>query len=239
MAKRLIQTFRFDSQASRPRHGVALVYDLEGFSKFFNQPDVQHYVPDFLNHINEALSGVFSGKNNYWEGDEEDSGSLLHPVHEKSLGDGALYIWTPPAREVTFSDDFAILLCNRLWNLKTNFPTVLRQAADKVPVVDLPQRIRFGLARGTVYELTRKGTTRREFIGFCINLASRLQKYCPDLGFIASARIGVPASILEENEYMKVVATRLRGFPDEIVVVDRGEYERLDEQTRDQLFRVL
>lgn len=49
-------TFRFTGKASYPRNAVALLYDLEGFSRFFNQPDVQDYVPTFLNHVS-APSG--------------------------------------------------------------------------------------------------------------------------------------------------------------------------------------
>lgn len=240
MARRLERTMRFDSQASRPKHGIALIYDLEGFSKFFNQPDVQHYVPDFLNQINDAISRVFSGELNYWDSEDESHiQSLLYPVHEKFLGDGALYIWTPEAKTATFTESFVTLLCNRLWNLKTNFPEVLRQANEHVPVVDLPPRIRFGMARGTIYELTRTGTSQKEYIGFCVNLASRLQKYCPQLGFIASTRIKISDSKLLENGYKKVVATQLRGFYDEIVIVDEEEYLALEEQVRDELFREL
>jgi class 3 adenylate cyclase len=239
MARRLTRTIRFDPHKVRVHEGIALIYDLEGFSRFFNQPDVQHYVPDFLNHINEAISNVFSGENVYWLEKDQHPGPLLHPVHEKFLGDGALYVWTPLAKEKTFSDSFALSLSNRLWNLKSNFGKVIREAADKVPVVELPPRIRFGLARGTVYELTNQGTRREEYIGFCINLASRLQKYCADLGFIASARTRIPEAKLQEHGYIKVVATNLRGFPNEIVIVDEEEYNNLDEEIRGKLFREL
>ena len=37
-------TFKFELPASRPKQGLVVIYDLEGFSRFFNQPDVQDYM---------------------------------------------------------------------------------------------------------------------------------------------------------------------------------------------------
>src|SRR6266436_5572803 len=112
MAKALTSTIKFESRGGSPVHGLALLYDLEGFSRFFNQPDVQDYVPKFL-------------------------------------GDGMLYVWTLRKGDADFDPAFITDLCNRLRNLKLRFAEVLKRAADDVPVVDLPSRIRFGLARGT------------------------------------------------------------------------------------------
>jgi len=238
MARTVGATIRFDPKASRPKNGIALIYDLEGFSRFFNQPDVQDYVPKFLNHVSGAISTVFYGGESYKEADEEKvTGPLPPPMHEKFLGDGALYIWTPPGTETDFDENFVATLCNRLWNLKTFFAKeVLPLAADDVPVFEVPQRIRFGLARGTIYELTKSGSAEKEYIGFCVNLASRLQHYCPQLGFIASARLGLSKTILDANDYEKVVATKIKGFPKEIVIVDKNEFKRLEPAVRDELF---
>lgn len=242
MARRIETTIRFDPKASRAKHAIALIYDLEGFSRFFNQPDVQDYVPRFLNHISNVFQTILLGGVAYWltteEQPDEPMTRLSAPIHEKFLGDGALYVLTPPGAVGSFTDDFVIHLCNRLWNLQNYFEVVLRRAADEVPVFELPKRIRFGLARGTVYELTCRRTARKEYIGFCINLASRLQKYCPELGFIASARVGLPEEILKKHAYRKVVATQIRGFPKEIVIVDKDEFEELDLDTRETLFEV-
>lgn len=242
MARKIEKTFIFDSQASRPKHAVALIYDLGGFSKFFNQPDVQDYVPKFINLVSKAMSIIFFGGVGYWLGEEEKENELDRlqaPIHEKFLGDGALYLWTPPKGTNTFPSYFIINLCNNLWNLKNEFDKVIKKAADEVPVLELPSRVRFGLARGTVYELTHKNSTKKEYIGFCINLASRLQKYCSEFGFIASARIGIPEKKLQEHGYIKVVATKIKGFPREIVIIDKEEYEELEDKIKKELFEPL
>jgi len=70
-------------------------------------------------------------------------------------------------------------------------------------------------------------------------LASKLQHYCPQLGFIASARLNLPNALLEKHGYKRVIATRLPGFPKEIVIVDKREFEALGPQLRGELFAEL
>jgi hypothetical protein len=72
-----------------------------------------------------------------------------------------------------------------------------------------------------------------------MNLASRLQKYCSKLDFIASARIGLPQERLEKHGYLRVVAKQIKGFPREIVIVDKTEWEALDPSVRDELFEAV
>jgi class 3 adenylate cyclase len=229
-------TFSFTSKASYPKNAVALLYDLEGFSRFFNQPDVQDYVPAFLNHVSAAVGVNLFGGEAYW------ANATIVPLeievaHEKFTGDGALYILLPPAGSSDFPAGTLQHLCNRLWTLKSRFHVVVNRALDMVPVLEVPRKVRFGLSRGSVFELHTQGTTGSEYIGFSINLASRLQKYCPELGFIASARLMFSEREIARHGFMKVVATQLRGFADEIVVIDRMEYEALPEDVRNELFK--
>jgi hypothetical protein len=95
----------------------------------------------------------------------------------------------------------------------------------------------FRRGSGSVYELQTQDSAASEYIGFSINLASRLQKYCPELGFIASARLMLSDREIARHGFIKVVATQLRGFPDEIVLIDRVEYEALSEDIRNRLFK--
>ena len=153
------------------------------------------------------------------------------------MGDGALYVVLPLAGESDFKTTTLSALCNRLWNLKKYFGIVVKKSLEHVHIVQLPRRIRFGLSHGSVYELKKPKTIAREYIGFCINLASRLQSYCRDLGFIASARLMIPDSDLKKHNYMKIIATQLKGFENELVVVDANEYKNLSEEIRDNFFK--
>jgi len=127
------------------------------------------------------------------------------------------------------------LLCNRLWDLKAGFKKI--NQASAVPVSNLPSWIRCGIARGGISELTSAEQSAKEYIGVCINLASRFQHYCPDLGFIASAKVDLRDQVLERHGYKRVIAKKIKGFPKEVVIVDRQEYEQLDPSVRKALFQ--
>jgi class 3 adenylate cyclase len=230
------KTSTFKPNASFPQQAIVVIFDLEGFSNFFCQPDVQQYVPKYLNHVLEVLNIVINGGENYWGNDIEGNPGkidpLPKPIHTKFLGDGVLYIWK--------YDDFKQLeivsLINRLWNVKVFFNKVVEKAAEVVPVTDIPKRIRFGIAAGSVYKLTYQNSTKEEYIGYSINLASRLQGYCREIGFIISARVNINSSELTKHAYAKSVAKKLKGFPREIVVVDNDDYNNLDEKLKLELF---
>jgi class 3 adenylate cyclase len=227
----------FHATASQPESALALVFDLEGFSQFFSQPDVQDYVAKFLNRVFACMSASINGGVLYWTDASKKAPGIAAPTHVKFLGDGALYLWKVGKEEGCLDEGKKVYLLNRLWNLKKHFGDVLRAASDDVPVADLPQRIRFGLAQGTVYRLGYEGGgDNAEYIGYCINLASRLQGYCRDLGFIASARLNLPQSVLDQNGYVKVIAKKLDGFPREVVLVDKKELAALPGDVRSELF---
>jgi class 3 adenylate cyclase len=226
----------FKAQASPPINAVAVIFDLEGFSRFFNQPDAQIYVGAFINRVFGAVEKAIVGGPVFWKPSEIIDSLPVTVAQAKFMGDGMLYVLTPPLGKDRIQEGTIVALTNRLWNLKMHYPRLLEKCADEVPVVDLPPRIRFGLARGTVYELLSARNGEKEYIGFPLNLASRLQRYCPDLAFIASARLGLPKEKLEQHGYSRVVATQIKGFPKEAVIVDKNEFKGLDPAVRDALF---
>lgn len=226
----------FNASASMPEKALIMLFDLEGFSKFFNQPDVQDYVPKYLNAVFNAVNLCIEGGDAYWRMKTLRKNlyePLPKPVHVKYLGDGGMYIWK--YNDLKKGD--IVHLINRLWILANNFSKVNLKAGEEVPVFETPKRIRFGIAAGSVYRLTYKETEDEEYIGYCINLASRLQSYCREIGFIVSARLEVSDFLLQEFDYKKVVATQIKGFPQEIVIVDRNDYNNLDKTTKENLFR--
>jgi len=58
--------FMFEPAASPPIDALVIVFDLEGFSRFFAQPDVHVYVPGFLNKVFQAIRIVFHGGIPFW-----------------------------------------------------------------------------------------------------------------------------------------------------------------------------
>lgn len=229
----------FKSSASYPEHALVVMFDLEEFSKFFSQPDVQMYVPKYLNSILNCMNIIIYGGEAYWYRDEKDEptkyNALPIPLHIKFLGDGMLYIW----KFNDFKKDNIVEFINRLWNLKISFDDVVEKCSEDVPVIDIPKNIRFGISAGSVYKLTYQNSKRDEYIGYSINLASRLQNYCKELGFIVSGRVTTPKKLMDENKYTKAVASKLEGFPNEIVYVDSSEFDLLDESLKSRLFVIL
>src|SRR3989339_974626 len=152
----------FNEEVEGPKMGLAMICDLEGFSGLLAQADVQSYVARFLNRIFKYVNINIYGGTPYWLDDKSRLPALLKPVHVKFLGDGLLHLWVPPHGCRDFDQDFVTELMNRMWNFKTFFEASIRRCSDDVPLLELPKRIRFGFAKGSVFELTRRDNGHRE-----------------------------------------------------------------------------
>lgn len=109
-------------------------------------------------------------------------------------------------------------------------------ASETIPVLDIPQNIRIGIAAGSIYKLTYENSKKEEYIGYSINLASRLQSYCRDIGLIFSGRLNINPMDLKKHSYVKTIATNINGFPKEYVLIDKTDYDNLPEETKVDLF---
>ncbi len=226
----MAQVIKFAPEASPPTKAVVVMADLEGFSRFFSQPDVHLYVPRFLNHIFSALNLSFEGGVIPWLGKKKAIPGFPAPIHSKFQGDGALYIWERN-EELNMAELFCMLAL-----FQSDYEKIIAKCIEDLPVADVPGRIRFGIAAGSVYKLTYEDGSGSEYIGYAINLASRLQKYCRELGFISSARVDLSAKLLKDLGVVRVVAKELKGFPREIVLVNKLEFDALDEARKTSLF---
>lgn len=232
--KTLISSFK--QTASLPDQAIVLIFDLEGFSKFFSHPDVNEYVPKLLNLIIQEIDATIKGGKPYWavDIDEEPIAIPAFPelIHSKFLGDGGLYIW----KYNDFTEQQRLDLISTFWLMKLKYKRIMNKAAEEIPFPGIPKNIRFGISAGTIHKLTYEDSENEEYIGYSINLASRLQSYCRDIGFIVSGRLNIAAPDLEGGQYIKVIARKIKGFPEEIVIVDKKEYEELDRSVKMELF---
>ncbi len=228
----------FNTKGALGTEAIVVSFDLEGFSRFFMQQDVHLYVPDYLNTIFNSIHSIFQSQRPYWLPENAKwLGLEREPDFVKFTGDGGLYIWIASNDNEPIPQGFKVGLITNLWILKTCFDEVTKRAQKLVPLAELPARIRFGVARGTVYGLKRGPTNETvDYVGFCINLAVRLQNYCREVGFIASARIGIDESIATKASWIKTTATQLKGIGREIVFVDKDEYETIPSDTKRALF---
>lgn len=222
----------------RPVVGLALIFDISGFTKFYNKPDVHYYMTSYINHIIDCMEVNIWGGEVYWTEDNKKIPPLkLLPTMRKFLGDGMLYVWEDSEdRLISNSPTLKNNLINRLWNLQNNFYKINKKLMENIPIGDLPSTVKFGIAQGTIFKLEEAdGTT--DYIGPCINLASRLVKYCAEINFIASARLDLPNGKLEEDGYFRIIAKELRSFENEIVIIDKTDYENIGNADKKRLFQ--
>lgn len=224
--------WRFAEAAPRRVPAVAVIFDLEGFTPFCRQPEVAHRLPALLNGMFEVLC---SSLDEHWT---ESAGYTFvvdgkTPSHVKFLGDGALLVWVSPSPPVDRT--FIKHLISRLFIARTTYPDFAANFREQYGLLGLPTALRIGIAAGELLELSLNG--QAEFVGFSINLASRLQGYCgSSLGFLVSGRTGLDVDELAALGFQRVLAPKLKGFETEVVLVDSEDFRGVPARLRRQLF---
>jgi hypothetical protein len=211
------------------KEAVAAVFDLTGFTAFCNQVDSYLAIPKFLN---DFLEWFFTSiRRTITEKDLGDRAALWVglPIMVKFLGDGLILLWD--ARKM--NDEQVCRLAGSLYDIcrtyRTEFYPRISMAVNKPPLT-----LRGGVARGKVYSIGND----REYVGHCINNATRLSR----LGTLSFA---FPHHGFRVKEFMpdkyhdtfvpKYVSIRGVG-QDELVWVVKDEFNRLPEKNRD-MFR--
>lgn len=225
--------------AERPSTGLALVFDVSGFTNFFNKPDIQDYITNYINSIIDCVEICIWGGEAFWV-DKGDNAREVPPMDikpslRKFLGDGVLYVWEEDERKLLSKGAVKVSLLNMLWNVQDGMNVINNSIMEYMPIADLPRTIKFGIAQGSIYKLT-ENSGDIDYIGPCINLASRLVKYCPGLNFMASSRLKIGKEYLDRHGYIKIIAKELRSFEKEIVIIDKDDYERLSPEEKERLF---
>lgn len=146
---------------------IASVFDLSGFTNFCSQVDPHLSVPEYLSRF---LDWLFSEvkrefvRESYKEG--KDLWAEL-PFLAKFLGDGVLFLWDTENMYGTEICNVVVSLRNICVNYMEKFYLEIKKA-----VVEPPDMLRCGIARGRVFSVGNG----EDYVGPCINLASRLQK---------------------------------------------------------------
>jgi hypothetical protein len=204
-------------------------FDLQGFTDFCRQIDPELSVPEFLNaYLNWIFEEIKRGLLDL----KLEEGYQLYaplPLLSKFMGDGLLFIW-----DAKKMDEVAI--CNIIISLKEICDhyrsKFIPQLKDKI--IAPPPKLRCGVARGTVYSVGNG----EDYVGPCINMASRLQKIS-NLTFCFSRR-GI--NFLEDMDEKVASAyivkkMKIRGIGDEeLVCILKEEYLRLPPEEK-KLFR--
>jgi class 3 adenylate cyclase len=237
---------------TRDTEAIAAVFDLEGFTKFCTQIDphlaISEYLAAFLAWLFDAVkrescvddrdSGVAPlelpgvKKRRRRKTTVADDGTIATfatlPFFAKFMGDGVLFLWDAARlSEKTICSIPAIMTDVCATYYLEFLPRISRKVADP------PANLRCGIARGKVFSVGNGN----DFVGPCINMASRLQK----LGSIhvAFSRRGFNADDFmdaHKRTHFVLKKVSVRGIGEnELVYVDRESYDGLDEK-ESQLF---
>ena len=202
---------------------LAAVFDLEGFTKFCNQSDPHLATPEFLSEFLNWLFGKISQEIQTPELQPLTNVTLWCslPFFSKFMGDGILFLWDTTYANSNLEVGNVILLLERICK---NYLTEFRPHIKNM-VAGAPLRLRCGIARGRVISVGNG----QDFVGPCINIASRLQKL-GQLGFCV-ARKGINPSSCFRRQQAKRFMTKqvgIRGIgEEELVVVLQKEFENL------------
>ena len=211
------------------KEAVTAVFDLTGFTAFCNQVDSYLAIPRFLNDFLEwFFSNIryriteknFGDRSQLWTG---------LPVMVKFLGDGLMLLWD--ARKM--SEEQICRLVGTLYMVchayRTEFYPHISLAVNKPPSV-----LRCGVARGKVFSIGNY----KEYVGHCINSASRLSH----LGFLSFCFTHRGFQVREHmpEEYRQIFVPKyvsIRGVGEnEMVWIVKDEYDRLPVKNR-EVFR--
>ncbi len=200
---------------------LAVIFDLAGFTQFSAQPDPHLVIGEFLSRFLDWLFTAVAGA--LKEKEDKDLvrmwGSL--PFFSKFLGDGVLFLW-----DTSHSGGLSGI-GNIIWDMHGVTRAYRTDCLPKLSphVANPPLALRCGIARGRVISVGNNA----DFVGPCMNIASRLQKL-GELTFAVSRRGVDPEKCFDESRLKLLVTKRvqIRGVGDtELIVVDRHEVTSL------------
>lgn len=217
------------SLPSTREEAIAAVFDLSGFTKFCSQPDPQLLVPPylsrFLDWLFDEIKTEFVRKS--YEGGKQLWANL--PFLAKFLGDGVLFLW-----DTTNMNGYE--LCNvivSLRNICLDYKKIF-YPGKKRAIGSPPKTLKCGIARGSVFSVGNGD----DYVGPCINIASRLQKLSL-LTFCASRKGFDFEKYMHKNTAPKYIVkyVTLRGIgKNQLVLVYKSEFDSLKEKEK-KIFR--
>jgi class 3 adenylate cyclase len=221
------------SRQERSTDALAAIFDLQGFTSFCDQRDahleVPRFVVSFISWLFESISkgAVKEKKGNQLIQDNQLALWYELPFFAKFLGDGVLLLW-----------DADTLSSEAKWDIVSSIIVICNDyRAEFLPdnsgeFTKPPPSLRCGIARG---QITAIGD-EKDFVGLCINVASRLQKLegvSEKVRFsFAFTKKGFPLQAFDESwrEQFRLIKIPIRGVEkEELVYVLKDEYNLLTE----------
>jgi class 3 adenylate cyclase len=199
-------------------------FDLEGFSDFSLQPESHLVIPEFLSRYLEWLFATL--RKEFTETSNKTHVDIWGglPFFAKFMGDGIMLLWDTSniiGKGGIHNTIHTLSVVTKAY--ESEFLKTIRKQISKPP-----KHLRCGIARGQAVSVGGG----LDYVGPCINIASRLQKLST-LSFVVSRR-GV--DIFEESDLGKilmVVKTSIRSIgEEELVYVLKNEFEGLPSEQK-------
>jgi len=208
---------------------LAAVFDLSGFTNFCNQRDPHLAVPKFLSRF---LAWLFNEvKQRFVEKSYKEGKQLWAelPFLAKFLGDGVLFLWDTENMNRTEICNVVVMLSDICDRYVKTFYSDIRKA-----VVEPPNILRCGIARGKVFSVGNG----EDYVGPCINIASRLQKL--SLLTFCVSRTGFDFEKDMHKDVVPLFVVKSVSLPgigeNELVYVLKKEFDKLPDKEK-ELFR--
>lgn len=178
----------FSAHESSVHKAIVVSLDLVGFSNFCSQPEASIAVPRLSKFFFDLLNKQLADDAERSPLAIYKSGRLITPDFIKFTGDGALMFWIRD-KQADFPQEFCNLVVQTMRDFQTKLAAELPDCEKKWRVHKLPKRVRVGIATGIVYALRPPHaftslTEPNDYVGYCVNLAVRLQGHCSELGFL-------------------------------------------------------
>jgi len=210
---------------SRQTDVIAVVFDLTGFTRFCDRADTHLVMPKFLKEFLKWLFGIIKS---ILEVKRFEEGVRLYsklPFFAKFTGDGVLFLWDKEDMDMDMICNIVIggdLISERY---KSDFvPKIGRH------LTGVPEILKCGVALGQVCSVGN----RKDYVGPCINLASKLQKQSNIRFCCSSTGIDLERGMTKsaKRHYTtKIVQIWGIGRP-EIVIIRKKDFKELLEKEK-------
>jgi class 3 adenylate cyclase len=209
------------------KNAIAAVFDLTDFTRFCNQVDAYLEIPRFLNYfLKWFFNCIIQGFTEENDGEKSTFWAEL-PMLVKFMGDGLLIVWDTQRIAPQLDCRLVATLYNICRAFNNDFYPQVNNIINKPPSV-----LRCGVARGRVFSIGNG----RDYVGHCINNASRLSHLdgltfaFPHRGF--NVRDDMPEDYARRF-IPKFIAIKGVG-ENEMVWVLKNEYNNLPEERKIQ-----
>jgi len=208
---------------------IAAAFDLSGFTSFCGQVDPHLSMPRFLKEFLDWLFEEIKSELELRRLGEEIAFYSEVPFFAKFMGDGVLFLWNTRNMD-------NIMICNIVTMLSD---VCLKYGRDFVPKITghlsyFPKSLRCGVACGNVCSVGNG----EDYVGPCINIASRLQKLSNLELCISRRGIDFEEGMVRGDVKTYVVkSVPIRGIgEEELVIVQKSDFEKLSPEEK-ELFK--